>query len=531
MRTAAIVPPVCDGSGVFDSGTYNEGTLTVPVGKKKVYRGAEVWKLFKNVQSEGGGFKVAVSYDSQYGQVTLNGSDTTEVTVDEDEPLTIAITPNEGYRLTRFTINGEDMTASLTDNRLTFESIDSNMAIEVEFSIITYTLTLPETSAGGHIEVNGLDVAPATVDYGSRLELTAIADRGHKLDAMTVNGKDVTTALDQNHTYVIERVTENVSVSAVFLPITYTITAVNANTRYGDITLNGQTVSCIVAFGQPLTVGVNPHEGCYLVSLTIDGIDVTSGVADSKYTVDTVEADMTVEAVFAINTYTVDLKFDPAKGDILFDRTGSGTSVTVDYGDELRLTVVPAEGYETATVTLDGKDVIGQLDENGVLTLTDITSDHTVEATFDVKRLRLSVLGLEGGRIAMRYDYGTEATLFIEPEEEWEFHSLTVGEMTVTELEADGSYTTSPLTDDTDVSVVFKRKATDGIPVSSHNTITVSARQRTVTINGAEEGAPVEIFDTAGLAVYSGTDHVITLDRQGVHIVRVSGLTFKVMLR
>ena len=491
-----------------------------------------IWKLFKNVQSEGGGFKVTVAYDSQYGQVTLNGSDATEIAVDEDEPLTVVITPAEGYRVTRLSINGEDKTASLTDNRLAFESIDTNMAFEVEFGIITYTLTLPDAVTGGHISVNGLAEAPASIDHGARLELTAVADRGHKLDVMTVNGTDVTASLDQSLTYVIESVTENVEVTATFSPITYTITAVNTTAKYGELTLNEQTGNCTVEFGNPLTIDVAPNEGCYLVKLTVEGVDVTDSVADGKYIVETVEADMTVEAVFAIHTYTIDLSFDPTKGTILSDRQGSGTAVTVEHGDELRLTIVPTEGYEIAAVSLDGKDVTGQLDENGVLTLANICSDHTVAATFDIKRVRLNVLGLEGGRIAMRYDYGIEVTLFIEPEDGWEFHSLTVGDMTITELEADGSYTTPALTDHTDVSVVFKLKGQGGIDnVSDRQLVTVSARQRTVTVEGADEGALVEIFDTAGMTVYRGTEHVITLNRQGVHIVRVSGLTFKVMLR
>ena len=528
----AKTPPLCENSTVFPTEVYDTAVLTVPAGSKKAYRAAEVWKLFKNIQSEGGGFKVAVTYDSTFGAVTLNGSDAAEITVDEDEPLSIAVTPVEGYKVTKVTVNGADVTASLVDNILDYESVDSNMEIVVEFGIVTFAVNLPAELTGGRIVVNGLETAPATVDYGSRLEIAAVADRGYELAAFSINGADVTASLDENGTYIVENVTADINVEAAFDPIVYTVTAVNL-TDFGTLTLNGETGDCKVAFGQPLVIGVMPRdEGCYLVALTVDGTDVTADVTGGTYTVETVEADMTVEAVFGFYTYTVELGYDPAMGTIIPDLPGGNSDVTVAHGTTLRLTILPAEGYEIATVTLDGDDVTGRVDDNGVLTLENVTAPHSVEAAFEIKRVRLSVLGLQGGQLAMRYDYGTEVTLLVEPEEGWEFHSLTVGDTTVTSLEPDGSYTTPALTDDTAVSVVFKLAGQSGANAPAEaQKITVATRGTTVVVTGAAEGETVEIFDTAGVTVYRGTDHEIDLNRQGIHIVRVSGLTFKVMLK
>ena len=516
----------------FDDTVYDSAVLTVPAGSKKAYRAAEVWKLFKNIQSEGGGFKVTVTCDSSLGEVALNGSNVAEITVDEDEPLSIAITPIEGYKVAKMTVNGTDVTGSLVDNAIAYESIDSNMDIVVEFDIITFAVNLPAGLTGGRIIINNLETAPATVDYGSRLEIAAVADRGYELTALSVNGTDVIESLDENGAYVIESVTADINVEAAFEPITYTVTAVNL-TDYGTLTLNGEAGDCKVAFGQPLVIGVMPRdEGCYLVSLTVDGTDVTAGVTGGTYTVETVEADMTVEAVFGFYTYTVQLGYDPAMGTIIPDQPGGDSEVTVAHGTTLRLTILPAEGYEIATVTLDGDDVTGRVDDNGVLTLENVTAPHRVEATFEIKRVRLSVLGLQGGQLAMRYDYGTEVTLLVEPEDGWEFHSLTVGDTTVTELEPDGSYTTPALTDDTAVSVVFKLAGQSGADSPAEaRMITVATRGTTVIVTGARDGEQVEVFDTAGVAVYRGTEHEIDLNRQGIHIVRVAGLTFKVMLK
>ena len=532
IYTKSTTPPACESNHTFPTEVYDSAVLTVPAGSKKAYRAAEVWKLFKNIQSEGGGFKITVTCDSSLGEVALNGSNVAEITVDEDEPLSIAITPIEGYKVAKMTVNGTDVTGLLVDNAIAYESIDSNMDIVVEFDIITFAVNLPAGLTGGRIIVNNLETAPATVDYGSRLEIAAVADRGYELAAFSVNGTDVIESLDENGAYVIGNVTADINVEAAFEPIIYTVTAVN-RTDYGTLTLNGGAGDCKVAFGQPLVIGVMPRdEGCYLVALTVDGTDVTADVTGGTYTVETVEADMTVEAVFGFYTYTVELGYDPAMGTIIPDQPGGDSDVTVAHGTTLRLTVLPAEGYEIATVTLDGNDVTGRVDDNGVLTLENVTAPHRVEATFEIKRVRLSVLGLQGGQLAMRYDYGTEVTLLVEPEDGWEFHSLTVGDTTVTELESDDSYTTPALTDDTAVSVVFKLAGQSGADLPADaQMITVSTRSTTVIVTGAHDGEQVEVYDTAGVAVYRGTEHEIDLNRQGVHIVRVSGLTFKVMLK
>ncbi len=528
----AKFPPVfAKLSNNFPSEIYETATLTVPVGSKKAYRSAEVWKLFRNIQSEGGGFKVSVSADTAYGEVLLNGSSVSEITVDEDESLTVAISPVEGYSISNVTVNGTDVTASLVDGTLEYESLDSNMEIEVMFSIITFTLSVPAELTGGHILVNGLDAVPATVDYGSRLEISAVPDRGYLLASMTVGGVDVTALLDENRSYVIDRVTADVVVDAVFEPIVYTVTAV-APTEFGTLTLNGATGDCRVAFGQPLVIGVTPaNEGCYLASLTVDGTNVTASVKDGVYTVESVEADMTVEAVFGINTYTVEFVCDPERGAIIPDLPGSDAGVTVTHGATLNLAITPAEGFEIESVLLDGTDVTSYLRGNSVLTLEYVKGPHRVEAVFAVRRVRLSVLGLEGGQLSMRYDYGSPVTMLVEPADGWMFHSLTVGDEVVTVLDDDDSYTIPSLTDDTTVSVVFRLdQGAAGVDELTRR-ITVSARQRTVTITGASEGEAVEIYDTSGMRVYRGTDHVIDLSRQGVFIVRVASLSFKVMLK
>lgn len=313
----------------------------------------------------------------------------------------------------------------------------------------------------------------------------------------------------------------------------YTVKSVSMS-DYGTVTLNGESGECHVEFGEQLTIKLMPrHEGCYLVSLKVNGNDVTADVADNTYTVENVETDMTVEAVFDIHTYTIGYSCNSEHGTITTGLPGdNGTSVTVAHGTDVILTIIPSEGFEIASVTLDGKDVTDRVDDNGNLSIPSVNAIHNVEATFDIKRVYLTVLGLNGGQIGMRYDYGSEVTLLIDAEEGWEFHSLTVGNITVSELDADNTFTTVALTDDTDLSVVFTLAGESGVNAPANaSLVSVTAAGHTITVSGVAENETVEVFDTNGLTIYRGSEHILDINRNGVHIVRVAGRTFKVMLR
>ncbi len=515
-------PAVCASTTAFSSQAYSGAVLKVPTGKKKAYRTAEVWQKFANIVSDGA--LVTITYDHACGQVTINGQIAEELLVDEDEPLEIAVTPAEGYAVAAIIVNDEP--CALTDGKLRFDSVDENLDVKIDFAIITFSITLPEALEGGRIEVNP---DSAVIDYGARLEITPVADRGHELTALSVNGVDVLPDLNEAGSYVIEKVTGDISLAATFSPIPYRVVA--TSNQHGHLTLNGEADSCRVVFGQPLVIEATPAgEGRYLQALYVDGVDVTSQLTDGRYVIPSVEADVAVEAVFAIYTYTIRFSCEAAHGTITPGADYEGDALIVEYGSDAVFFINPAEGYEVASVLLDGKDATAALDPSGKFVVENVRADHTLSVVFDIRRIRLAVLGLEGGLLTMLYDYGTEASMLVEAAEGWEFHSLTCGSEVMTDLGAGDVYTTGPLTDDTYVSVVFRLATQTAAGQISQSLVTVSAYQQTVTIAGADDDAQICVFDTAGALVYRGDEHIIHLNRTGVFIVTVDDQTFKVML-
>ncbi len=54
---------------------------------------------------------------------------------------------------------------------------------------------------------------------------------------------------------------------------------------------------------------------------------------------------------------------------------------------------------------------------------------------------------------------------------------------------------------------------------------------RDITISGAPDDALVEVYNTAGMTVYSGTAKTIAAPASGLYIVRVAGTTHKVAVK
>jgi hypothetical protein len=98
-------------------------------------------------------------------------------------------------------------------------------------------------------------------------------------------------------------------------------------------------------------------------------------------------SDHTIEATFEIDTYTITAT--PADGGTI---SPSGP-VIVSHGGSQTLVITPDEGYHVADVTVDGSSV-GAITTH---TFPNVTSDHTIEATFaSLSTIRIWIEAEEG---------------------------------------------------------------------------------------------------------------------------------------
>ena len=189
-------------------------------------------------------------------------------------------------------------------------------------------------------------------------------------------------------------------------PATYTITATaGAN---GSISPSGAVT---VNEGANKTFNITPNSNYHIADVLVDGSSVG---AVTTFTFTNVISDHTINASFAINaiaSHTITSTAGP-NGSI----TPSG-AVSVAHGQSQTFTITPNTGYHIADVLVDGSSV-GAVTSHS---FTNITSDHTISASFAVNIINHTITASAGanGSIspsgAVIVNHGSNQTFTITP--------------------------------------------------------------------------------------------------------------------
>jgi len=132
--------------------------------------------------------------------------------------------------------------------------------------------------------------------------------------------------------------------------------------------------------GNSQTFTVTPNPGYYIKDVKVD--DKSIGPV-TTYTFENTTSDHTIEAQFEINTYSITASTSEG-GSI----SPSG-NITLNYGTNQTFTITPNPGYYIKDVKVDDKSV-GAVSS---YTLTNINSDHTIEAIFEKKTVIILQIG------------------------------------------------------------------------------------------------------------------------------------------
>jgi len=282
----------------------------------------------------------------------------------DSKDVVFTATPADGYRVKRWTHNGTPV-AGNTTNSYTVSGIQQNTSVTVEFETITYTLTYT-ASVGGSIT----GTPTQTVNHGEDgTPVTAVPDDGYHFVKWS-DGLTTATRTDAN-------VTANLTAEAEFAINTYTLTYTAS--VGGSITgIPTQTVSH-GEDGTPVTAV--PDDGYYFVKWS-DGL-TTATRTDANVT-----ANLTSEAEFAINTYT--LTYTASVGGSI---TGTPTQ-TVSHGEDgTPVTAVPDDGYHFVKWS-DNATENPRTDRN-------VVANITVNAEFDLNSysVTFAVTNAEGNPV------------------------------------------------------------------------------------------------------------------------------------
>ena len=351
-QTTTLIPS----SGTWTSAAIPEGVLVALSNNGQTAIVTKGNRVYHSALPE---YITATESDKQfvYNVITLTSQKSTWLSV---EPIQGAVPPGSSADVT-VTFDAANLAeGSYTGNIVVHSNDPDEPQIIVPAALTvgggqTFSIT---ASAGEHgrIEPSG----QVQVVSGGSATFTITPDAGYHVADVKVDG----TSVGAVTSYTFQNVTANHTIQAAFAINTYTIQATpGAN---GTITPAG---SVVVNHGESATFTITSDAGYHVADVQIDG---TSVGAVTSYTFQNVTANHTIQAAFAINTYTIEATAD-AHGTI----TPSGT-VVVNFGGSVTFTITPDAGYIVADVLVDGTSA-------GAVTsyaFQNVTANHTIHATF-----------------------------------------------------------------------------------------------------------------------------------------------------
>ena len=208
----------------------------------------------------------------------------------------------------------------------------------------------------------------------------------------------------------------------------------------GTISPSG-VVSVIYGANQSFTI--TPNTGYHVADVLVDG---SSAGAVTSYTFNSVTANHTISASFAINTYTITASAG-SNGTI----SPSG-NVSVNYGANQSFTITPSTGYHVASVLVDGSSA-------GAVTsyaFNSVTANHTISASFAINTYTITASAGSNGTISpsgsVSVNYGADTTFTITPNTNYQVDSLLID---ATKVDTTRSYTFHNVTANHSISVWF----------------------------------------------------------------------------
>jgi len=238
--------------------------------------------------------------------------------------------------------------------------------------------------------------------------------------------------------YSFSQVAADHTITVEFAANTHWISASAGD--HGDIDPVGDTE---VAYGASQTFTIVPDDGYSVASVLVDGVD--QGLLTS-YTFESVAADHTITVNFAVDTYSINASAG-ANGSV----SPAGTA-SIEHGGSATYIITPDSGYTIADVLVDSVS-------QGAITsytFSNVTDDHSLQATFASDSLTVSATAGEGGTIApsgtIAVSRGDSLTLSITADENYEIQDLLVNGVSQGAL---SSYTLEDITDDCSVTATF----------------------------------------------------------------------------
>ena len=306
------------------------------------------WSSWWAKMSPGSYFTITASAGTG-GSITPSGG----VSVAAGGSQSFTISTNSCYTLNNVLVDG---VAQGPITSYTFTNVQANHTIAAQFTLNTFAI-VASSGANGTVTPAG----STDVNCGQNLQFAITPASCYHVANVLVDGASVGAVTS----YTFSNVQAAHTISATFaanLPSTITV---SAGPNGSATPLGANAVNC----GDSLVVSIAPASCYRIAGVLVDGV---SQGAISSYTFRNVQANHTLVASFAINTYTVTASAG-ANGAI----APSGTA-TLNCGTSATYTITPNVGFYTSSLLVDGAPVTPAPS----YTFTSLAANHTIAAAF-----------------------------------------------------------------------------------------------------------------------------------------------------
>ena len=303
----------------------------------------------------------------------------------------------------------------------------------------------------------------------------------------------------------------------------------------GSLSITGADNLDVVVYGTRLTISATPAPKYELVSLTANGVDISS--TKSFVVKDTV----TIKAVFGGLPFNVVLE---QEGEGELSVTGVDNLDEVPYGTELTIIANPKKGYELTSLIANGINIT---DTKKVT----VRGDLTIKATFTKKNFAVTFVKEGDGTVtaagATSLDavaYGTELTIVATPAEGYELQSLVAGGVDITatkKVVVEGNLTVKATFAKKNFAVTFEKvgegtitatgaTSLDAVAYGTELTIVATPAEGyelvSITANGTDITASKKVVVTGNLTVkatFTKKSFAVSLTKEGEGTITATG--------
>lgn len=248
--------------------------------------------------------------------------------------VTITSSPNTGYSANTPTSNVSGVTfTSAGANKWTFTMPNSDITVTCNFTHVSYTITVGVSPSGS----GSLSANKSSAYYNDAVQLTRSATAGWQFSSWTKSPTGLVIGNDLKFTMPAS----NVSVTAVFSKINYTVSVGSSPAAGGTVTTNKATAQV----GDTVTLTKTAASGYQFSSWSTSpaGLSINSS---NQFTMPA--GNVSITANWSKINYNVTTSVSSGSG------TLSTNKSTAQIGDIVTITASPSAGYSAGTPSATG---------------------------------------------------------------------------------------------------------------------------------------------------------------------------------